>query len=146
MKVKAIGPYHSYPGPVAAAGGASFGKNDLVQVNASGLVVKAPDAPTSGLAVALHKHPDTEYEGTRTLVQIMRLGEGCEVEVPFVNALAQADFGGGPFDYDLTGDAIDLDVTAAGCFVPLRVGRNTKVGDTSGFLIGYFTDAASFGS
>jgi hypothetical protein len=96
-------------------------------------------------------YPDPEYGGVKTKVDLARLGEDMEVEVPFLHpstdsadVLEQAAFGGGPFDIlALNGGTIDISSTTDGVFTPLRLGRNTQLGDKAGFLIGVFTDDAA---
>jgi hypothetical protein len=137
-------------GPVAVDTTATIVRNAVVAVS-SGKVVAVTDAATANLAVAMDKYPDADYGGTKTQVDLVRLGEDQEIEVPFTHAgntgadvLAQADFGGGPFEILATnGGTIELAATSAGVFVPLRLGRDTAVGDKTGYLIGVFTDAAS---
>jgi hypothetical protein len=149
MAVRLIGP-EQWMGPVAVDTTATIVRGNVVYV-VSGEVKPVVDGANANIAVAMDKYPDADYGGTKTKVDLVRLGEDCEVEVPFTHAgttagdvLAQADFGGGPFRLLATGGGtIELDSTSNGVFIPLRVGRDTKVGDKTGYLIGVFTDAAS---
>lgn len=142
MSVRLIGA-HNLMGPVAVNTSATIVRNSLVRV-ASGLVTTVTTATTVGLAVALDKYPDTDFGGTKTQVQLARLGEDQEVEVAFSGAaVAAATFGGGPYRV-LDGGTVDLGSTTGGVFTPLRLGRNTAIGATTGFLVGVFSDAASW--
>jgi hypothetical protein len=137
-------------GPVAVAPAATIVRNAVVKV-VSGEVTAIADGDSANLAVAMDKYPDVDFAGTKTKVDLVRLGEDAEVEVPFNHAgsdpgdvLAQADIGGGPFRLlAATGGTIELSSTSNGVFIPLRVGRDTKIGDKTGYLVGVFTDAAS---
>lgn len=142
MSVRLIGA-HNLMGPVAVDTTATIVRNSLVRV-AAGLVTGVTTATAAGLAVALDKYPDTDYAGTKTQVQLARLGEDQEVEVPFAGAaLVAADIGGGPFRV-LASGTVDIDVTTGGVFHPLRLGRDTAIGDTAGYLVGVFLDSASW--
>jgi len=137
-------------GPVAVDTTATIIRNSVVRVDA-GKVKNVVAGSNANLAVAIDKYPDPDYGGTKTKVELGRLGEDIEVEVPFTHAgtegtdvLAQADIGGGPFRLLATaGGTIELASTTNGVFTPLRLGRDTKIGDKTGFLVGVFTDAAS---
>lgn len=137
-------------GPVAVDATAVIERNAVVQI-VSGEVVPVTDGADTNLAVAMDKFPDPEYGGVKTQIDVVRLGEDVEVEVAFTHSgtgptdvLAQSDIGGGPFDIlALGGGTIDLDSTADGVFIPLRLGRDTQLGDKTGYLVGVFTDAAS---
>jgi hypothetical protein len=137
-------------GPVKVASAVTLVRNAVVRV-ASGEVTNIADGSNANLAVAMDKFPDVDYAGTKTQIDLIRLGEDAEVEVPFNHAgsdpadvLAQADIGGGPFRLLATGGGtIELSSTTNGVFIPLRVGRDTKLGDKTGYLVGVFTDAAS---
>jgi hypothetical protein len=137
-------------GPVAVAPAATIVRNAVVKV-VSGEVTEISDGDDVNLAVAMDKFPDVDFAGTKTKVDLVRLGEDAEVEVPFTHpgsdpgdVLAQSDIGGGPFDIlAADGGTIDLSSTADGVFIPLRLGRDTLIGDKTGYLVGVFTDAAS---
>jgi hypothetical protein len=143
MSIRFIGPIVQM-GPVLRKSDATLVRGRLVRV-ASGETVAMTDAATTGFAVALDSNPDSEYEGTKTMVQLARLGENQEVEIRFSGAaLTQAMIGGGPYNIlAANGGTVNVAATAQGVFRPLRVGRDTKLGDTSGYLIGVFTDTAS---
>lgn len=149
MAVRFIGAEHLM-GPVAVNTAATIVRNSIVKVD-SGQVTNISDGDNTNLAVAMEKYPDADYGGTKTRVELMRLGEQVEVEVPFTHTgatagdvLAQSDIGGGPFELLAAGGGtVELAETATGVFIPLRVGRDTKIGDKTGFLVGVFTDAAS---
>jgi hypothetical protein len=133
-------------GPVAINSATVIERNQLVRV-VSGLVTTVADAATAGLALSAEKMPDAEYAGgPKPAVGLIKLGEDCEVEMPFSGAaLTQAMIGGGPYNIlAANGGTVNLALTAAGVFKPLRLGRNTKIGDTTGFLVGVFTDASTF--
>jgi len=138
-------------GPVKVASAATVVRNNVVRVN-SGEVTVIADGSNVNLAVAMDKYPDTDYGGTKTKVELLRLGEDIEVEVPYNHAgsdpgdvLAQGDIGGGPFRLlAAAGGTIELSSTSNGVFIPTRLGRDTKIGDKTGYLIGVFVDAASF--
>jgi hypothetical protein len=137
-------------GPVAVDSTATIVRNSIVRV-ASGKVTNVANGSNANLAIAIDKYPDPDYGGTKTKVELGRVGEDIEIEVPFTHAgtgsgdvLAQADIGGGPFRLlAASGGTIELASTTNGVFTPLRLGRNTKIGDKTGFLVGVFTDAAS---
>jgi hypothetical protein len=137
-------------GPVAVDTTATILRNSIVRV-ASGKVTNVVAGSNANLAIAIDKYPDPDYGGTKTRVELGRVGEDIEIEVPFTHAgtgagdvLAQADIGAGPFRLLATaGGTVELASTTNGVFTPLRLGRNTKIGDKTGFLVGVFTDAAS---
>lgn len=141
---RVIGPYHLM-GPVNVDPTETIERNALVTVD-SGQVTAVSNADDANLAIATDKFPDPEYAGTKTQVGLVRLGEDVEVEMPFSGAaLTQAMIGGGPYNVlAANGGTVNLAATAAGVFKPLRLGRDTAIGATTGFLIGVFTDAASF--
>jgi hypothetical protein len=149
MGIRLIGP-EQWMGPVAVDTTATIVRNTVVQV-VSGEVVPVTDGADANLAIAMDKYPDPDYGGVKTKVDLVRLGEDIEVEVPFTHAgsdpgdvLAQGDIGGGPFDIlALNGGTVELGSTADGVFIPLRLGRDTQIGDKTGYLVGVFTDAAS---
>jgi hypothetical protein len=149
MAVRLIGP-EQWMGPVAVDTTATIVRGTVVRVDA-GEVKPVADGSNVNLAIAMDKYPDPDYGGVKTQVDLVRLGEDCEVEVPFTHdgagpgdVLAQADFGGGPFRLLAAGGGtIELDSTSDGVFIPLRLGRDTQVGDKTGYLVGVFTDAAS---
>jgi hypothetical protein len=138
-------------GPVAVDSTATIVRNAVVRVD-SGEVKAIANGSNAGLALAMDKYPDAEYAGTKTRVDLARLGEDHEIEVPFQHdgttagdVLAQSDIGGGPFRLLAAGGGtVELASTTNGVFQPLRLGRDTQIGDKTGFLIGVFTDAASF--
>lgn len=143
MSVRYVGPYQSM-GPVKVNSGETIARGDFVTITA-GLVNAIAAATADNLAVALDMYPDSEYEGTKEKVGLALLGEDCEIEVPFTKAtaLADTDIGAGPFALTAAGE-VDLAVTVGGVFTPRRLGRDTDLGATSGYLIGVVTDAASF--
>lgn len=142
MSVRFVGPYQTM-GPVKVDSGATIARGDFVTV-AAGLVTAIGAAANANLAVALDSYPDSEYEGTKEQVALAYLGEDAEIEVPFTKAtpLADGDIGGGPFALTAAGE-VDLAVTVDGVFIPRRLGRDTEIGDTSGYLVGVVLDAAS---
>ena len=145
MSRRLIGPTQLM-GPVAVNTAATIVRNAVVRVT-SGTVSAVADGADANLALAMDSYPDAEFRGTKSQVDLARLGEDCEIEVPFAGAtaLAQTHFGGGPYRLLATaGGTVDIGSTVNGVFTPLRPGRNTRLGNTSGFLIGVFTDAASF--
>lgn len=150
MAVRVIGAEHLM-GPVAVDTTATIVRNTVVRV-ASGKVTNVAAGSNANLALVMDKYPDPDYGGVKTKVELLRLGEDVEVEIRFTHAgttsgdvLAQADIGGGPFRLLATnGGTIELASVTNGVFIPLRLGRNTKIGDKNGFLVGVFTDAASF--
>jgi len=150
MAVRVIGSEYLM-GPVIVDSTATIVRNSVVRV-VSGKVTNVIAGSNENLAVAIDKYPDADYAGTKTKVEVMRLGEDVEVEIPFTHAgatgadvLAQTDIGGGPFRLLATnGGTIELASTTNGVFTPLRLGRGTKIGDKTGFLVGVFGDAFSF--
>lgn len=151
MSIRLVGQPISM-GPVTVDTTATIVRGYVVQV-ASGLVTAVADGDNSGLALAMDKFPDSFYEGTKATVNLVRLGREVEVEIPFTHTqttstdvLGAADIGGGPFRLLATnGGTIELASTTNGVFTPLRLGRDTKLGDATGYLIGVFSDASAFG-
>lgn len=143
MGVRMIGAYNPM-GPVTVDTTATIVRNALVRVDA-GLVKAVTTASAVGLAIAMENFPDADY-AEKSLVNLVRLGEDFEVEVPFVGAaLIAGDIGAGPFRVlPADGGTVDIDVTIGGVFHPLRLGRDTAIGDTAGYLIGVFLDVASW--
>lgn len=141
-KARYHGAFHRM-GPVPVAGGASFTKDDILAM-AAGAVALAGAGAAAGLCVSLAPWPDNDYVGTRTRVDVGRLGEDTEVELDFVGAaIAAGDIGklrplNANRDIDLAAVAGAGDV-----FQILRLGGDTAFGDTTGTVIGVFTDAAS---
>lgn len=139
-------------GPVAVNESATIERNALVRV-ASGLVVAMADGANANLAVALDSFPDAEYEEGSTAkpeVQLALLGEHIEVELPFLfgslgttGALAQSAIGNASAYRITAAGAVNLDSTTNGVFHVRRLGRDTAIGDATGFLIGVVTDAAA---
>lgn len=146
MAVRLIGPYQVM-GPVAVNTTATIVRNAIVRV-VSGLVTAVTNGANTGLAVALDKYPDPDFVGhgtsAKTQVELAMLDESVEVEVPFSGgALTQAMIGGGPYELLATGGGtVNVAATSQGVFRPRRPGRDTKLGDTSGYLVGVFVDAA----
>lgn len=145
MSVIFVGPYQQM-GPVEVDTQDTLTRGDFVTVS-SGTVSAISAGSNANLAVSLDKYPDTEYEGTRTEVELALLGEDTEIEVPFVTTdsagIEQADIGGGP--YALTADGeVDIDTTANGVFTIRRLGREATYGNLTGYVVGVVSDAASF--
>jgi len=145
MSVRFVGPYQTM-GPVDVDSSATIARGDFVTVS-SGNVVAISLGTNSNLAVALDKYPDTEYEGTKVHVDLALLGEDTEIEVPFVTTdsagIEQADIGGGPYRLEADGD-VDIDSSSNGVFTIRRLGRETQLGDLTGYVVGVVSDAASF--
>jgi len=145
MSVRFIGP-ETKMGPVAVDDTAVIARNQFVRV-LNGEVTTIVAGADENLAVAMDKYPDDEYEGTKVSVDLALLGEDQEIEVPFVTTdsggIAQTDIGNGPFE--LTADGVvDLEETTDGVFIIRRLGRETSLGDLTGFVVGVVTDEASF--
>lgn len=134
-------------GPVAVDTTATIVRNSIVRV-ASGVVTNVANGSNAGLAVALDKYPDADFVGhgtsAKSQVELAMLDESVEVEVPFSGAaLTQAMIGGGPYRLlAASGGSISVASTTNGVFRPRRPGRDTKLGDTTGYLVGVFVDAA----
>lgn len=152
MAVRFIGATRNH-GPVAVDDTATIERNALVQLS-SGEVVAMTDGANAALAVALDKFPDAEYEEGSTakpMVQLALLGEDTEIELPFLfgslgstGAIAQSNIGAAsPYRITAAG-AVNLDSTTNGVFTIRRLGRDTAIGDATGFVIGVVTDAAAF--
>jgi hypothetical protein len=145
MSVRFIGPEQKM-GPVAVDDTATIVRNQFVRV-VSGEVKAIGAGSNANLAVAMDKYPDTEYEGTKIQVDLALLGEDQEIEVPFVTTdsagIVQSNVGGGPYALTAAG-VVNLEVTSSGVFTVRRLGRETSLGDLTGFVVGVVTDAASF--
>lgn len=145
MSVRLVGPYQVM-GPVAVDSGATIAKDTLIQV-AAGVVTALAANDNTGLAVALDSYPDAEYEGTKTHVELAILGGSTEIELPFVDAggITQAEIGG---TFSLTtaaGGTVNTAAAGTGpAFTVRRLSRDSKIGDTAGYVIGVITDAAAF--
>lgn len=143
-KARYHGAFHRM-GPVPVATGASFTKDDILAM-AAGEVALAGAGAAAGLCVSLAPWPDNDYVGTRTRVDVGRLGEDTEVELDFVagaGGIVAGDIGklrplNANRDIDLAALAGAGDV-----FQILRLGGDTAYGDTTGTVIGVFTDGAS---
>jgi len=145
MSVRFVGPYQTM-GPVDVDSSATIARGDFVTIS-SGTVSAISLGSNTNLAVALDGYPDTEYEGTKTQVDLALLGEDTEIEVPFVTAdsagIEQTDIGGGAYRLEADGD-VDIDSTSNGVFTIRRLGRDTQLGDLTGYVVGVVSDAASF--
>jgi hypothetical protein len=136
-------------GPVAVDDTATIIRGEVVQLS-SGEVVAGTSNMVANLAVALDKFPDAEYEGTKAVVNLALLGEDVEVEIPFATTdtagITQSQVGGGgPFGLNATSGAVvvDLTDTTNDAFTPRRLGRDTSLGDMTGYVIGVFLDSVS---
>ena len=143
--VRFIGPFQ-WMGPIEVDDSAEIARGDFVTVTA-GEATEIATGTNVNLAVALDKYPDDEYEGTKTRIDVGRLGEDCEIEVAFETAdtagIEVADLRNtGPYRLHEDG-YVDIDSTANGVFQALRLGRDTQYGDMTGFIVGVVTDAAS---
>jgi hypothetical protein len=134
-------------GPVAVDTNETIIRGEVVQVVA-GLVTAGTANMVANLAVALDKYPDTEYEGTKTRVDLALLGEDQEVEIGFTGATLTAAIvgGGGPYGLNASSGVVTVDLsdTTNDAFIPRRLGRDTAIGDTTGYLVGVFLDSVSF--
>lgn len=143
MSVRFVGPFQTM-GPVAVDSSATIAAGDIVQV-AAGLVTALASGDVVGLAVALDKSPDTEYEGTKSQVDVALLGGGVLVELPMVDAggIAAANIGG---TYTLTAaGAVDTaDDSGGPAFTVMHLSRDTALGDTTGYVVGTFLDSVTF--
>lgn len=146
MSVRFVGPYQ-WMGPVPVDDTATIKRGHFVRVD-GGEVKAIATGSNANLAVALDKYPDDEYEGTKARVDLGRLGEDCEIEVPFETVDTAGILGaniGNTTALRLHEDSyVDLDSTTNGVFRILRLGRDTKFGDMTGFVVGVVNDAASF--
>jgi len=68
MSVRFVGPYQTM-GPVDVDSSATIARGDFVTVS-SGTVSEISLGSNTNLAVALDGYPDTEYEGTKTQVDL----------------------------------------------------------------------------
>ena len=133
-------------GPVAINAATTVARNDLVRV-VNGLVVPVVDDTVVDMAVVLDSLPDADYEEGATLkptVQLARLGEDCEVEMPFTGAIAQVDVGLTFNILALNGGTVNLDDVTDPAFTVRRFGEGVAVGDTTGTVVGVFLDSVSF--
>lgn len=148
MSVRFVGPYQTM-GPVAVDDTATIIRGEVVQLS-SGEVVAGTSNMVANLAVALDKYPDSEYEGTKSVVNLALLGEDTEVEVPFETTdtagITQSQVaGGGPFGLNASSGVVtvDLEDTTNDAFIPRRLGRDTSLGDMTGYVVGVFLDSVS---
>lgn len=143
MSVRFVGAYQKM-GPVTVDTSAVIARGDFVQINAAGAAEAVAAGDNTHLAVALDKYPDTEYEGTKSRIEIARLGEDCEIEVPLwtSSTVSAAVVGGGPFAITAAGE-VNVDVTTNGVFSVLRTSRDTEFGAATGYLVCVVSDAAS---
>jgi len=146
MSVRYIGP-ETIMGTLPVGSGATVTRNQFARV-VDGVVVAMVDGGNANLVVALDKFPDVEYEGTKARVDFAYLGEDQEIEVPFVTTdgggIVAANIGAAnPFRITAAG-VVNLESTTNGVFIIRRLGRETKLTDLTGFVVGVVTDAASF--
>lgn len=131
-------------GPVKVNTGATIVRGNLVRV-VSGEVTTIADAAVAGIALAMDKYPDAEYGGTKTEVELARLGEDIEVEMPFSGAaLAQGNLGTSFNILAANGGTVNLASSVTPAFKVLRIGRDTALGDTTGYVIGVFLDSVTY--
>lgn len=146
MSVRFIGP-ETIMGTVPVASGATVTRNEFVRV-VNGLAVAMVDGGNAQLAVALDKFPDTEFEGTKARVDLAYLGEDQEIEVPFVTTdpggIVATDIGAADLFRLTAAGVVNLESTTNGVFKIRRLGRDTKLTDLTGFVVGVVSDAASF--
>jgi hypothetical protein len=145
MSVRMIGP-ETKMGTLPVGSGATVTRNQFARV-ASGVVVAMADGSNANLVVALDKFPDVEYEGTKARVDFAYLGEDQEIEVPFsagVGGIVAANIGAADAFRITAAGVVNLESTTNGVFIIRRLGRDTKLTDTTGFVVGVVTDAASF--
>lgn len=145
MSVRLVGPYQVM-GPVPVAAGATIAKDTLIQV-AGGEVTALLADDATGIAVALDSFPDAEYEGTKTHVELAILGSDTEIEIPFTDAggITKAEIGA-TFSLTAVGTVVTSAAGAGAAFTVRRLSRDTKIGDTAGYVIGVIADAHAFGT
>lgn len=144
MSVRFIGP-HQNMGPVPIDAATAVQRGDVVRV-VSGLVVPIVINTVANMAAVMETNPDPEREepGGKTQVDLARLGEDTEVEMPFVAPVGgiTAAMIGGTFAITASGN-IDVAVTATPSFKVLRLSRDTAFTNLTGFVQGVFLDSAS---
>ena len=141
-----VGPHAKYT-TVAVDSTASFSKGDIVIVS-SGQVTGNAGGDTQGITLALQDFPDSEYEGTQSAVEVVMLGNDCELKHEFTGYTAAAAWVGSKFVVAAGAGAQTIDLSAAttaGVFTVTRFDEGTASGDTTGFVVGVFDDAATFG-
>lgn len=147
MSVRFVGPYQVM-GPVAVDSSATISKGDFVQINAAGAAEAIAAKDATNLAVALDKYPDTEYEGTKSMIEVARLGEDVVLEVPiFTSSTVSAAILGSTSKFWVTATGqINVDVESAtlGVFHVVGLSRDTSFGDSSGYLRVVVDDSAAW--
>jgi hypothetical protein len=130
-------------GPHNVTAGQTIARGGLV-TSVSGLLTVAANAAVANIALAMDKWPDADYGGTKTGIDIAYLGEDVEIEMPFSGATLAATHIGGSFGIlAADGGTVNLANTTNLAFQVHRLGQNTNLGATTGFLIGVILDSAA---
>jgi hypothetical protein len=130
-------------GPLNIAANTIVAHGDLVTL-AAGLAIPVADATVADIAIAMDGMPDPDFGGVKTQIDVARVGEDVEIEMPFQGAaIAQASIGVTYNLLALNGGTVNLAAVNAPAFTVLRLGRNTAMGAVTGFVIGVIIDTAA---